>query len=161
PRRPRRPHPICLSCREKLVFSIGLNVSEASRMLFVFTRNRYGRGVSHAALALLVVAALSRCSWEESRELRQWTKILSQHRAGQPTPIHTPLHDCDRESGCICRGATVVQAVNTTDVADMQADWLSIDLAAVMVWLNPTTGASHGGPILDEALHLPRISGRQ
>src|SRR5207237_6924097 len=114
--------------------SIGLNVSEASRMLF-FTRNRYGRCVSHAALALLVVAALSRCSWEESRELGQWTRILIQHRAGQPTPIHTPIHDCDRESGCICRGATIVQPANTTHVPDMEAEWLPIDPAAVTVGL--------------------------
>jgi hypothetical protein len=102
---------------------------------------RYFRPVVHSALAVLVVAALSRCSWEESRELAQQMSILAQHRLALPSPVQAPVHDCDRESGCICRGATQVVAVvappglaELTDllpppVGEFAGSWLS-DLAA-------------------------------
>ncbi len=73
--------------------------------------SRYFRTIAHPALAVLVVAALSRCSWEESRELAQWAGVLGQHRLALPSPVQAPVHDCDRESGCICRGATQVVAI--------------------------------------------------
>src|SRR5213080_1243524 len=102
---------------------------------------RYCRVLVHSALAVLVVAALSRCSWEESRELAQWMSILAQHRLDLPSPIQAPVHDCDRESGCICRGATQVAAVTAPQcqaeladllpppTSDFAGSWL-MDLAA-------------------------------
>jgi hypothetical protein len=74
--------------------------------------SRYSRTVVHTALAVLVVTALSRCSWEESRELAQHVSVLVQHRLALPSPVQAPVHDCDRESGCICRGATQVVAIS-------------------------------------------------
>src|SRR3954470_17917662 len=72
------------------------------------------RRTLNTALAILVVAALSHCSWQESRELAQWSGTIAQHRLALPSPIQAPVHDCDHEYGCICRGATIVQAVDAS-----------------------------------------------
>lgn len=119
------------------------------------------RTIVHPALAVLVVAALSRCSWEESRELTQWTGILAQHRLALPSPIQAPVHDCDRESGCICRGATQVAAITVTHCQAQLTDLLPPPVdQPIATWLtdldfNPIW------PSRDDLASLPPISGRQ
>src|SRR5947208_8757904 len=87
------------------------------------------RPLVHAALAALVVAALSRCSWEESRELAQSMQTAALLRLGHAAPIQKPVHDCDHESGCICRGATVAHACAVTHCKPLPADLLPAGLA--------------------------------
>src|SRR2546427_13201925 len=86
------------------------------------------RPLIHAALAALVVAALSRCSWEESRELAQSLRTAALLRLGQTAPIQAPVHDCDRESGCICRGATQAHAIAATHCEPTLSDLLPAGL---------------------------------
>ena len=121
--------------------------------------SRYIRALIHPALALLVVAALSRCSWEESRELAQSAKNIAHLRLGLPTPLQAPLHDCDRESGCICRGATLVAPVSVSQcqpqaVELLPLDYCVFDTGSLDVANSPLRTAA--GPISA----LP-ISGRQ
>jgi len=123
--------------------------------------SRYSRTVAHSALAVLVVAALSRCSWEEARELAQQASVLAQHRMALPTPIQAPVHDCDRESGCICRGATQVVAVAPPQSAAELTDLLPPPVSEfVGGWLGDLTAEWSSARIADIAF-APPISGRQ
>jgi hypothetical protein len=113
------------------------------------------------ALAALVVAALAHCSWEDARELAQWTRTLAQHRIALPTPVQAPVHDCNHEYGCICRGATQVQAV---DVAHCKAQPAELLLAAVFnasvnSVVNPSDAVRSSS--VDRDSSVPRVSGRQ
>ena|SRR5206468_9657026 len=118
------------------------------------------RPLVHAALAALVVAALSRCSWEESRELTQSLRTAALLRLGQTAPIQAPLHDCDRESGCICRGATQAQVIATTHCQPAFSDLLPADLApAAGGWLIDVVAARLS--VSDHDASAPPISGRQ
>jgi hypothetical protein len=118
------------------------------------------RPLLHAALAALVLAALSRCSWEESRELAQSLTIAAIQQTGDTAPIQAPVHDCDRESGCICRGATQALAIDATHCKPACIDLLPTDLApaphASLIDVSATPSSA-----LDENSHLPPISGRQ
>jgi hypothetical protein len=120
----------------------------------------YRRIIFHWALALLVVGALSRCAWEEARELGQQASILAQHRLDLPSPIQKPVHDCDHESGCICRGATQVVAVAAPQGHAELADLLPppiVEFAGSRL-----TEAAPPAPWLDDDLfEHPPISGRQ
>src|SRR3954451_8815534 len=93
----------------------------------MFVAFAHRRLALHAALAALVVVALSHCSWQEARELSQWSRTVRQHRLGLPSPVQMPVHDCDHEYGCICRGATVILAVDTTPFQAQLSDLLPID----------------------------------
>jgi len=114
----------------------------------------------HSALAVLVIAALSRCSWEESRELAQWTNTVAQHRLALPSPIQAPVHDCDREAGCICRGATLVHALDVAQFQGLETSHLPVDAGPTGWCADPVaTGPSTG---LDEhAFNVLPLSGRQ
>jgi len=118
------------------------------------------RPLLHAALAALVVAALSRCSWEESRELAQLMRTVELLRLGNTAPVQAPLHDCDRESGCICRGATQAHAIDATHCNPVFSDLLPIDLSpAPDGWLIDL--ANTWPSICDSDSSRPPISGRQ
>ena len=65
-----------------------------------------------AGFAALIVAALSHCSWEDARELVKRAEASAPRQLWLPRPIQQPAHDCAHESGCICRGATLVAAVS-------------------------------------------------
>ena len=123
-----------------------------------FIRSHF-RTIVHPALAVLVVAALSRCSWEESRELAQWAGVLSQHRMALPTPIQAPVHDCDHESGCICRGARQVVAIAAPQGAVELTDLLPPPASEfVGTWLSDL--AADRSEFADLAF-APPVSGRQ
>lgn len=123
-----------------------------------FSRN--SRTVLHTALAVLVVAALTRCSWEESRELAQWAGVVAQHRMALPSPVQAPVHDCDRESGCICRGATQVPAVAPPQGQADLTEWLPPPASEyVGSWLGDV--ASDGRWEIADSAVVPPISGRQ
>ena len=134
-------------------------VSRYSRTIIFRTLNF--RTIAHSALAVLVVAALSRCSWEEARELAQQVSILAQHRMAQPTPIQAPIHDCDRESGCICRGATQVAVVVPPQSAAELTDLLPPPVNEyVGSWLGDVIAEWSSSEFADIAF-APPISGRQ
>jgi hypothetical protein len=117
------------------------------------------RAIIHTALAVLVLAALSRCSWEESRELEQWMNTLAVHRLALPTPMQAPVHDCDRESGCICRGAKLVVALNVNHCQAQPAELLPPQLNDLLTYIADLSAESQRPPdLLDSA---PPISGRQ
>lgn len=115
-----------------------------------------------AALAVLVVAALSHCSWEEARELARWTRNVEQHRQALPSPIQMPVHDCDHEYGCICRGATVVHAVDTSLLKAPLTDLLPVVLAPA---LDAVVADIASAAALSSAIHcefsVPPMTGRQ
>ena len=119
----------------------------------------YRRTIFHWALALLVVGALSRCAWEEARELGQQASILAQHRLDLPSPIQKPVHDCDHESGCICRGATQVVAVTAPQANAQVADLLPPPIVEYAGWRLSEINANYR---LDgDLFENPPISGRQ
>jgi hypothetical protein len=120
---------------------------------------RQCRPAIHAALAALVLAALSHCSWEESRELVQWSRTIALHRQGLPTPLQKLVHDCDHEFGCICRGATLVHAIAVTDWQPQVVDLLPLDsfcLPASFIEIDSTAGEPN-----DDQNLPPPLSGRQ
>jgi hypothetical protein len=110
---------------------------------------------------MLVTAALSHCSWEEARELAQWTRTLAQHRLALPTPVQAPVHDCDHEYGCICRGATQVQAVEVTHCQPQPAELLLADLHDAPVRGVVDDSAAIWSSALDHDASVPPASGRQ
>jgi hypothetical protein len=114
----------------------------------------------HLALPVLVVGALCHCSWEEAREIARHASVTAQHRLMLPTPIGNSGHEGDCESGCICRGATLVDGVYIADFQQVEVHVLPVD-AGLIVWCadlaedRPAVG-------LDElAIGVPPISGRQ
>ena len=110
-------------------------------------------------MAALVVVTLSHCSWQEARELVQWTHTVSLHRAGLPTPMQMPVHDCDHEYSCMCRGATVVQSVDVTLFQAQMADLLSVHLNYRPLAYLLDNGFER---VLNEHHHSPPpLSGRQ
>src|SRR5262245_5695231 len=120
--------PVCLSVYGEIGFRV-LQPADSRPDGLLMTRFLSNcRPLIHAALAALVVAALSRCSWEESRELAQSLRIAAIQAAGQTAPIQVPLHDCDRESGCICRGATQALAIDAAHCKPACTDLLPVDL---------------------------------
>src|SRR5262245_51080501 len=113
------------------------------------------------ALAALVVAALSHCSWEEARELSQRTQTVAFHRLALPSPVQAPVHDCDHEYGCICRGATVIHAVNVDFCKAQFTGWTLTDLlpAPPGSLFEGATEASSG--VFHDECFAPPLSGRQ
>jgi hypothetical protein len=125
-------------------------------------RSQIRRLVS-VALAILVVAALARCSWEEARELAQWSSTVALHRAACPSPIQVPIHDCDQESGCICRGATLVAAVCVNHCQPAEQELIPLDLASAGCGMSveDCSGASAHLAASDYEMAMPPVSGRQ
>jgi hypothetical protein len=91
--------------------------------------------------------------------MAQRSTTLSQHRLGLPTPVQMPVHDCDQEYGCICRGATVVHAIGVTDWQPQVVDSLPLDflcLPALIIEIDAISGQP------DDSQNLPPpLSGRQ
>src|SRR5690348_9363927 len=125
----------------------------------MFARVRQCRPAFHAALAALVLVTLSHCSWQESREMVQRSTTLQKHRLGLPTPVQMPVHDCDHEYGCICRGATIVHAIAIADWQPQAIDLLPLDLFCVPVGIVEIDGVL-AQPDDDQNLPPP-LSGRQ
>ena len=124
--------------------------------MFVSSRRH---ALLHTALAALVVAALAHCMWEDSRELAHWTRTVALHRAALPTPIQAPIHDCDHEYGCICRGATQVLAVDVAHFQALATTMLPLDLPSLTDgWI---AGAAAAVRSADENLLPSAMSGRQ
>jgi hypothetical protein len=117
------------------------------------------RATIHAALAALIVTALSHCMWEDSRELAQTMSTLAQHRLALPSPIQAPVHDCGHESGCICRGATLLVALQVDHCQPQAAELLSPtenELSFFVADLSAECESQN-----DSDPHVPPLSGRQ
>jgi hypothetical protein len=115
----------------------------------------------HIGLALLVVAASLHCAWEWQAALKQMAAATAHSQARLPLPIGWPIPGCENESGCICRGATLAQAVDTADLRGIASDWLrtTADLAIV---IQPRDAIGNGlSPPRDLLCFAPPISGRQ
>jgi hypothetical protein len=125
----------------------------------MLARLRQFRPAFHAALAALVLAALSHCSWEESRELVQWSRTVALHRQGLPTPLQKPVHDCDHEFGCICRGATLVHAIAVTDWQPQATDFIQLHFCELPTGFVEIE--TFAGQFDDEQDLVPPLSGRQ
>ena len=114
------------------------------------------------ALALLVVAKMLHCMWEEAREIEQHFRVVAIQQAGHSAPIEPKRHDCDNESGCICRGATVAQAVDVTDFRGLETARLPIDLGLAPAGCTlALVAACESGPPTEREFFAPPISGRQ
>jgi hypothetical protein len=121
--------------------------------------NRAARSFLHVALALLVTAALARCSWEEACEVAQRTSLVAGHRLQLPSPVQKPVHDCDHESGCICRGATQVAIIDAAHCDAQPAELLAPPASCSVFWVDFGHSSQQS---LDDCCFLARpISGRQ
>jgi hypothetical protein len=89
------------------------------------------RRVFTAGLTALVIAALSHCSWEDGRELARRMAAVGAQPLVLPSPIQQPAHDCAHESGCICRGVTLVHAVTAAHLKPAASSNLSAAVDAV------------------------------
>jgi hypothetical protein len=89
----------------------------------------------------------------------QRSTTLQQHRLGRPTPVQMPVHDCDHEYGCICRGATIVHAIAVADWQPQAIDLLSLDVFCVPVGIVEIDGVSAQPD--DDQNPPPPLSGRQ
>src|SRR6188474_1753504 len=78
----------------------------------------------HLSLALLVVVTSLHCAWEWQAALKQMAGAAAYREAGLPLPIGWPHPGCENESGCMCRGATLAQAVETADLERGAGNWL-------------------------------------
>jgi len=96
--------------------------------------------------------------WEESRELEQRTHVLALHREALPSPIQAPIHGCDHESGCICRGATQVIAVAAPQALAELTDLLPPPISeSPDLWLGDVAADASAADLAFK----PPISGRQ
>lgn len=114
----------------------------------------------HVSLALLVVGASLHCAWEWQTSIKQMASATAYQRAGLPLPIGWPHPGCN-ESGCICRGATIAQAVDFADLHAVAGQWLP---AAAELAPSPRYHSAASGEFLlhgDHCLFAPPISGRQ
>lgn len=115
----------------------------------------------HGVLALVAVAALAHCSWEGGRELAQRCRSLAQQRLGLAAPVEAPVHDCNHEFGCICRGATQVAAIDVAHFQALPIEMLPLDvLPAVEIFAADDAPALWSSAWDHDAL-VPAISGRQ
>jgi hypothetical protein len=114
-----------------------------------------------AALAALVVAALSHCSWEDARELARRAEQARPPQFALPRPIQQPAHDCSHEASCICRGVTLVQASSVAHCKPV-ANGFSADVIAL-----PRGSARNLLAVKDRCKNVadcffpPPLSGRQ
>jgi len=91
--------------------------------------------------------------------MAQRAATVASHRAGLPSPVRAPAHDCDRESGCICKGVKLVHAVSVGSFAAQPAGQLPLLLGSDFAV------ASHGpldeSPLNEEDSRPQPLSGRQ
>jgi hypothetical protein len=78
---------------------------------------------------------------------------------GLPTPVQMPVHDCDQEYGCICRGATLVHALGVIDWQPQVAELLPVDVVCVTAGIVELESAA--SRFDDEQKLPPPLSGRQ
>lgn len=145
---------LCLSPTSRLTFK----VSTATWSCDSFMRFTSPRP---CGLALLVVSALSHCSWEDGREIALRARAIAGQRLSLPSPLEPPIHDCAHESGCMCRGAIVAAALDASHCAAVAGDRLPIDFGGAAA-PRFTNGRCEGycWPCL-LACHGPVIFGRQ
>jgi hypothetical protein len=78
-----------------------------------------------------------------------------------PSPIQAPVHDCDRESGCICRGATQVVAVIAPQVQADLTELLPPPMNDCLGSWFDDLAADRNPAAADDIAFTPPISGRE
>jgi hypothetical protein len=103
------------------------------------------------SFAAAILAAHCHCLVEHARELRAAMPCPSLAAA----PASPLMPGCENESGCICKGATLVVAIDAPPVAESSFD-LADPLAAV-VWESAVNGAARTviKPPQETAARLP------
>jgi len=115
-----------------------------------------------ASLALLVLAKMQHCMWEEGLEMRQQFNIAACRQAGRPAPIEPQRHDCDHESGCICRGATLVHSADVSHLKGSETARLPADFAlAPLGWTTDLVSGAAADLAPADIFIAPSLSGRQ
>jgi hypothetical protein len=114
------------------------------------------------ALTLLVIAKMQHCMWEEGREMRQQFEVAASRDAGHSAPVEPKRHDCDQESGCMCRGATLAMGVDVSHFQAQEMARLPADFAqAPLGWSVDLFAEVAADEALDHLFTSPPISGRQ
>jgi hypothetical protein len=109
--------------------------------------------------ALVICAKLQHCAWEEAVEFRQFLAIAVHLQAHGTAPVEALKHDCDNESGCLCRGATLAQIVDLGSVHPVTSDlWHFADADASPGFLANGNTAEQG--FLIDPCPPPPLSGR-
>jgi hypothetical protein len=116
------------------------------------------RALTVAAVLLLVAASLH-CPLEWQAAIGQIAEIGRLRAAGEALPIGMPLPGCEDESGCICRGATLTQAVDVSCLASDAADWLPLGLP--LLPRAKATAENDDRPAFAGECLAPPFSGRQ
>jgi hypothetical protein len=117
-----------------------------------------GRSFLLAATLLLVVATLH-CPWEWQAAISQIVEVGHYRRTGQAVPIGIPARGCENESGCICRGATLAQAMDTSCLTTSTSRWVLLELPRGIVGAEVASAIGRSRPP-DRGL-APPLSGRQ
>jgi hypothetical protein len=117
------------------------------------------RSAVHVFLTALIVLTLAHCSWEAAHELAQRARTTLSVRLGLPIPLEQPAHDCGHESGCLCRGATVVVPIAAPDWRDSGLSQWLLDLNDRPIFI--VAEVSLVKPTLDPHQHAaPPLFGR-
>jgi hypothetical protein len=93
----------------------------------------------HAALALLVVVSMGHCAWEWQAVLGQAVEAAAYRARNQSLPI-MPQRGCHNETGCMCRGATQVVAVDVSHCEASETGWLPVRTSESASWVEMSAG---------------------
>jgi hypothetical protein len=122
----------------------------------VHTSHGTWRRCLNAGLALLVVTAMGHCAWDGQAVVRQTVEAARFRASHEPLPLRGGT-GCHNDSGCICRGATQVVAVDVTHWISAACGWLPSAVADM--GLLTEVGASMSSVASTES--PSRISGRE
>ena len=116
------------------------------------------RFVLTPAAIILLAGAFFHCALEWQAELNHRHVLAAYRAAGQPLPIGLPVHGCDDESGCICRGATVATLTDADGLAaaNSLSQWLELPPPSQFYYAEVSTQVSAPAECL-----APPLSGRQ
>ena len=109
-------------------------------------------------MAMQVVATQAHCTYGGVIAVREMTLRTTLAQRGLSLPINRPAGGCDNESGCMCRGATVVAMLDASQFA-RDFHWLELLLPRA-AFGNELATATLARPLRDNWMHTPTLSGR-
>ncbi len=81
---------------------------------------RLYRGGIRVVFVALVVMSNAHCRLAAAEQVIASFRAGACHRLGQALPIGIPPNGCDNESGCMCRGATLMTVVDVDEVGELR-----------------------------------------